>query len=71
LPLLHLNTHLDHKSGLARREGSKLILERTAELWDRRGEGPAIAVTYLAAGNEDTEDANTFHAPGCRFWSST
>jgi endonuclease/exonuclease/phosphatase family metal-dependent hydrolase len=91
LSLLHLNTHLDHKSGLARREGSKLIIERAAELSDRRSDVPAIVVTgdfnsrpgsptyrnfaeagfadtYLAAGNEDTEDANTFHSfEGTRF----
>jgi endonuclease/exonuclease/phosphatase family metal-dependent hydrolase len=91
LSLLHLNTHLDHKSGLARREGSKLILQRAAELSDRPGDVPAIVVTgdfnsrpgsspyqnfaktgfadtYLAAGNEDTKDANTFHAfEGTRF----
>jgi endonuclease/exonuclease/phosphatase family metal-dependent hydrolase len=91
LSLLHLNTHLDHKSGLARREGSRLILERAADLADCVGDAPAIVVTgdfnsrpgspthrnfaeagfmdtYLAAGNEDTEDANTFHAfEGARF----
>jgi len=91
LSLLHLNTHLDHKSGLARREGSKLIIERAAELADRFGGEPAIVVTgdfnnrpgsptyenfaragfvdtFLAAGNEDTEAANTFHAfEGPRF----
>ncbi len=91
LSLLHLNTHLDHKSGLARREGSKLIIERAAELSDRRSDVPAIVVTgdfnsrpgspthrsfaeagfadtYLAAGNEETDDANTFHAfEGTRF----
>jgi endonuclease/exonuclease/phosphatase family metal-dependent hydrolase len=91
LSLLHLNTHLDHKSGLARREGSKLILEKAAEIADRRGDAPPIVVTgdfnsrpgsptyrsfaeagyvdtYLAAGNEDTEEANTFHAfEGARF----
>ena len=85
LSLLHLNTHLDHKSGLARREGSRLIIERAVELADRFGDVPAIVVTgdfnnrpgsptyhnfleagfadtYLAAGNEDTQSANTFHA---------
>jgi endonuclease/exonuclease/phosphatase family metal-dependent hydrolase len=91
LSVLHLNTHLDHKSGLARREGSELILHRVAELSDRHGDVPAIVVTgdfnsrpgsppyqnfaeagfvdtYLAAGNEDTASANTFHAfEGTRF----
>ncbi len=79
LSFLHLNTHLDHVSRLARVEGSKLILRKLAE-----EEGPAVVTgdfncrpgtpvyrnfvrggfvdTYLAAGNEDTTDANTFHA---------
>jgi len=83
LSFLHLNTHLDHVSRLARIEGSGLILRRLAELG---GDGaPAVVVTgdfnsrpgtpvcrifagagfvdtHLAAGNEDTRDANTFHA---------
>lgn len=32
--LLHLNTHLDHKSALSRSEGSKLIVERVTALQD-------------------------------------
>jgi len=32
LSFLHLNTHLDHASSLARREGSRLILRKIAEL---------------------------------------
>ncbi|MGH3146214.1 MAG: endonuclease/exonuclease/phosphatase family protein, partial [Rubrobacter sp.] len=91
LPLLHLNTHLDHKSGLARREGSKLVIERLEELSKISGGAPPTVVTgdfncrpgnptyynfveagfvdtYLAAGNEDTGYANTFHAfQGARF----
>jgi endonuclease/exonuclease/phosphatase family metal-dependent hydrolase len=91
LSFLHLNTHLDHKSELARQEGSKLILRRVEELADSLGDTPPIVVTgdfnsrpgsptyrifveagcadtYLAAGNEDTQDANTFHAfEGTRF----
>jgi endonuclease/exonuclease/phosphatase family metal-dependent hydrolase len=91
LPLLHLNTHLDHKSGLARREGSRLIVERVTELSNLRADAPAIVVTgdfnsrpgnptyenfaaagfadtFLAAGNEDAQNANTFHAfQGPRF----
>lgn len=40
---LHLNTHLDHKSGLARRNGSRLIIEETEELLRHYGpESPAI-----------------------------
>jgi endonuclease/exonuclease/phosphatase family metal-dependent hydrolase len=34
---LHLNTHLDHVSSLARREGSELILKRIGEISDRAG----------------------------------
>ncbi len=82
LTFLHLNTHLDHVSQLARVEGSTLILRRLAELLE---DEPPIVVTgdfncrpgtptyrnfveggfvdtYLAAGNEDTVNANTFHA---------
>jgi endonuclease/exonuclease/phosphatase family metal-dependent hydrolase len=84
LSLLHLNTHLDHKSGLARRKGSELILKRAAKLSDRLGAPPTVITgdfncrpgnptyrnflkagfvdTFLAAGNEDTQDAYTFHA---------
>jgi endonuclease/exonuclease/phosphatase family metal-dependent hydrolase len=85
LSFLHLNTHLDHVSVLARQEGSKLIVGRVAELLGRAGvDPPAIitgdfnsrpgnrthrtftetgyADTFLAAGNEDGEGANTFHA---------
>ena len=40
-PLLHLNTHLDHKSALSRSEGSKLIVERAATLQD----GMAVILT--------------------------
>jgi endonuclease/exonuclease/phosphatase family metal-dependent hydrolase len=88
LSFVHLNTHLDHVSRLARLEGSRLILRRVAEL---RGDEPPVVVTgdfncrpgtpvhrnfaragfvdtYLAAGNEDGEDANTFHAfEGARY----
>lgn len=91
LTLLHLNTHLDHKSGLARREGSKLIIERVEDLSGRFAEAPPIVATgdfncrpgnptyqnftqagyvdtYLAAGNEEADDSNTFHAfEGARF----
>ena len=82
LSFLHLNTHLDHVSSLARVEGGDLILRRLAEL--REDEHPVIVTgdfncrpgtpthrrfaragfvdTYLAAGNEDGPEANTFHA---------
>ena len=43
LPLLHLNTHLDHKSPLARREGSALIVRKIDELLRSFGtDTPAI-----------------------------
>jgi endonuclease/exonuclease/phosphatase family metal-dependent hydrolase len=85
LSLLHLNTHLDHVSALARQQGSKLIVRRIRGISDRTGvDLPAIVTgdfnsrpgnkahktftesgfvdTFLAAGNEDGEGANTFHA---------
>jgi endonuclease/exonuclease/phosphatase family metal-dependent hydrolase len=85
LTFLHLNTHLDHVSPPARREGSKLILQRVEEVKEYSGsELPVVATgdfncrpgtptyrnfieggfvdIYLAAGNEENEDANTFHA---------
>src|SRR5919112_3573875 len=45
LPILHLNTHLDHVSAPARREGSKLIVERISELSARTGANPAVILT--------------------------
>lgn len=46
LPLLHLNTHLDHESGLARREGSRLIIERAEKLTGRStGDAPSVVLT--------------------------
>ena len=85
LCILHLNTHLDHVSALARREGSKLIARRTGEICENKGVDPAVILTgdfnarpgntvhrnltdasfvdtYLTAGNQDHEGANTFHA---------
>jgi endonuclease/exonuclease/phosphatase family metal-dependent hydrolase len=85
MTLVHLNTHLDHVSPLARREGSRLILQKLAEIREYIGTGLPLVVTgdfncrprsptylnfieggfvdvYLAAGNEEGEDANTFHA---------
>ena len=83
LSFLHLNTHLDHLSGLARAKGSELILHKLMELQEKDGL-PTIVTgdfnclpgsfpyrsfvengfedTYLTAGNEDGEDATTFHA---------
>jgi endonuclease/exonuclease/phosphatase family metal-dependent hydrolase len=93
LSFLHLNTHLDHKSVLARTEGSALILRKINEIRASR-DAPPVVITgdfncrpgsvpyrafveggftdaYLAAGNEDTEAANTFHAfKGSRYSES-
>jgi endonuclease/exonuclease/phosphatase family metal-dependent hydrolase len=55
LSLLHLNTHLDHVSALARREGSKLIVRRVAEISDQTGQEPAIIVT----GDFNSRPGNT------------
>jgi len=88
LSVLHLNTHLDHVSPLARVEGGRLVLRKTSELLE--AEAPVVltgdfncrpgttvyrnfvnggfADTYLAVGNEDGRDANTFHAfEGARY----
>jgi endonuclease/exonuclease/phosphatase family metal-dependent hydrolase len=90
LSFLHLNTHLDHLSGLARAKGSELILRKIEELQEEDGL-PVVVTgdfnclpeslpyrrfvkngfedTYLAAGNEDGEDARTFHAfKGLRYF---
>ena len=45
LSFLHLNTHLDHVSAPARREGSKLIVERVAGISGRTGVDPPAIVT--------------------------
>ena len=42
---LHLNTHLDHVSALARREGSKLIVRRVEEVSKRTGVDPPAIIT--------------------------
>jgi endonuclease/exonuclease/phosphatase family metal-dependent hydrolase len=55
LSVLHLNTHLDHVSALARREGSKLIVRRVAEISDQTGQEPAIIVT----GDFNSRPGNT------------
>ena len=45
LSLLHLNTHLDHASSLARREGSGLILHKVTKLLRRYGDDTPVVVT--------------------------
>ena len=68
LRLLHVNTHLDHKSPEARREGSRLIVRRTALILDGRDPGTPVIITgdfnarpgnpahrnFTEAGFEDT-----------------
>ncbi|HWQ14804.1 MAG TPA: endonuclease/exonuclease/phosphatase family protein [Roseiflexaceae bacterium] len=66
--LLHLNTHLDHISELAREEGAKLIAARLCDLW--ADGAPAVVTgdfncvpgspahaTLLGAGLADTHSA--------------
>ncbi len=45
LSFVHLNTHLDHVSSPARREGSRLILRRIADLPRRHGGDTPVLVT--------------------------
>ena len=44
-PLLHLNTHLDHKSAPARRNGSALIVRRLGKVLQRHGPETPTFVT--------------------------
>ena len=57
LSFLHLNTHLDHVSALARREGSKLIVSRVVEISDRTGVDPPAIVT----GDFNSRPGNRTH----------
>ena len=45
LPLLHLNTHLDHKSAAARRNGSVLIIREVENLLQHHGPQTPAVVT--------------------------
>src|SRR5918997_6143213 len=45
LSFLHINTHLDHISALARREGSKLVVRRVAQISGQTGVDPPVIVT--------------------------
>ncbi len=45
LTFLHLNTHLDHVSGLARLEGSRLILRKLSEITGHGAGEPPVVVT--------------------------
>ena len=64
LPLLHLNTHLDHKSGLARREGARLIVRRVEELLRRYGEETPVLVTGDFNCRPGTQTYRTFAEAG-------
>lgn len=57
LTFLHLNTHLDHVSALARRESSKLVVSRVAEISDRTDTGPPAIVT----GDFNSRPGNSTH----------
>ncbi|MDQ3942604.1 MAG: endonuclease/exonuclease/phosphatase family protein [Actinomycetota bacterium] len=57
LSFLHLNTHLDHVSALARREGSKLIVSRVVEISDRTGVDPPAILT----GDFNSRPGNRTH----------
>jgi endonuclease/exonuclease/phosphatase family metal-dependent hydrolase len=57
LSFLHLNTHLDHVSAMARQEGSKLIVSRTLEISDRTGVDPLAIVT----GDFNSRPGNRTH----------
>jgi len=57
LSFLHLNTHLDHVSALARREASKLIVMRVVEISERTGIDPPVVVT----GDFNSRPGNPVH----------
>ena len=68
LSILHLNTHLDHISALARREGSKLVVEKIAEISDRTDEDPpAIILTgdfNARPGSSDPQEPHRIRLRG-------
>ena len=57
LIFLHLNTHLDHISAPARREGSKLVVRRLAEISGRTDVDPPAIVT----GDFNSRPSNRVH----------
>ena len=57
LSFLHLNTHLDHVSALARREGSKLVERKIVEISNRTGVDPPAVVT----GDFNSRPGNKIH----------
>ena len=58
LTILHLNTHLDHVSALARQQGSKLVVERIAEISGRTGVDPPAIVM----GDFNSRPGNRVHS---------
>jgi endonuclease/exonuclease/phosphatase family metal-dependent hydrolase len=59
--LLHLNTHLDHRSALSRLQGSKLIVERVAQL---QANGDPAIVTGDFNCNPESPPYNIFKQNG-------
>jgi len=57
LTFLHLNTHLDHVSAVARREASKLVVREAAEISDHTGVEPSSIVT----GDFNSRPGNSVH----------
>jgi endonuclease/exonuclease/phosphatase family metal-dependent hydrolase len=57
LSFLHLNTHLDHASALARQEGSKLAVSRVKEISGSTGVDPPVIVT----GDFNSRPGNRVH----------
>ena len=64
LSILHLNTHLDHVSALARQEGSKLIVRRIREISERTGVDPPAIVTGDFNSRPGNKVHNTFIESG-------
>ena len=64
LTLLHLNTHLDHISALARQEGSKLLVRRIAEISGRTDVDPPAIVTGDFNSRPSNRVHNTFTESG-------
>ena len=57
LSFLHLNTHLDHVSALARREGSKLVLRRIVEIAGRTD----VDLPSIITGDFNSRPGNKIH----------
>jgi endonuclease/exonuclease/phosphatase family metal-dependent hydrolase len=64
LTLLHLNTHLDHISALARQEGSKLLVRKVAEISGRTDVDPPAIVTGDFNSRPGNRVHNTFTESG-------